>query len=90
MTSADTEAFLASDAPPERGWKPFLDWMRRNHLVPDVTRSLRITDGGQSALVEVYVSDETGRYIVDGDEVRTETFVAPLSSPPPLHPMRGG
>lgn len=71
---------------PERGWPPFLDWLRDHDLDPGTVRALIVENDRVSA--EVFVRGDDGLLVVDGDEVRTRPVVVNLRSAPPLHPSR--
>jgi hypothetical protein len=71
---------------PERGWPPFLDWLRDHQLDPADVRAVDV--GDVSATVTLTVRGADGIPIVDGDEIRTRTVPVSLLSDPPLHPGR--
>lgn len=71
---------------PERGWPPFIDWLRKHELDPGDVRAITVNE--VSAVATLKVRDADGRVIVDGDEIRTRTEPIGLLSDPPLHPSR--
>lgn len=71
---------------PERGWPPFLDWLRTRDLNPADVRA--VTVNGTSIIAQTMVRGTDGYPIVDGHEVRTRTRRLEQRSTPPLHPSR--
>lgn len=66
---------------PERGWEPFLDWLRSHDLNPNDVRSVAVNE--VSIVAELIVRGDDGAPIVDGGELRTRTQTVALHTDPP-------
>lgn len=64
------EAVVFDPSSPERGWPPFIDWLKAQGLDPNRVRSLVVHDDG-SAVAVLLVDDEQGRLKVVDDEIVT-------------------
>lgn len=58
-----------------RGWEPLMAWLRDHGLDPNLTRSVEVLDEAMTMQAEVYVTDEHGRHVREGTEVRTANVV---------------
>lgn len=56
---------------PERGWEPFLDWLRVHDLDPTLVREVRVDGATLAGEVVVYRTRGGKKYVtsVDGEEV---------------------
>lgn len=69
---------------PERGWRPFVEWMESNGLDPMNTYRIDLTGEG-TAMVYEYDLDATGGKFVRGDEVAVRhPRQVSVSCPPPV------
>lgn len=74
--------YFAADESPERGWEPFMLWMYENGMDPSRTYSVALGEGVVRCV----------EWVENADGWRTEQVerVYPVSSLPPLHPLRSG
>ncbi len=72
---------------PERGWPPFLDWLRSHDLNPGDVRSISVD--GTTATAQIMVRGVDGFPLVDGDEIRIRTETVAVHTPPPRRIQTG-
>jgi hypothetical protein len=68
---------------PERGWEPFLTWLRSHGLNPNSVRAVAVD--GNDGMAEVYQRDSNGKLHLtpEHDEVAWDRVPFTVQSPPP-------
>lgn len=76
---------FTSDSP-ERGWGPFLEWLREHDINPDWCSMVETGDDRQYTAY-LFELDAEGRPVVDGDElvIQTRDFIARRPAPRRVH-----
>lgn len=82
-----TAAIVFTIQSPERGWRPFLAWLRTQGLVPADVVAITVHDDG-TAVATVLRRTHGQPQVVDGELATRNQRIDRITEPPPLHPSR--